>query len=131
MSNNPLILIVDDDPEILKLYRTKLEKSGFDVATAANGQLGIEAAKGQRRPDLILMDVKMPVMDGAEAFMKLKEDPATCDLKIIFLTAFADLRGSELDEKIAKEIGAADFIKKGVDLDEVVDRIKKILQQPQ
>lgn len=127
MDGNPLILIVDDEPEILKLYSLKLQKSGFDVITAENGQLGINAALGQKKPNLILMDVKMPVMDGMEAFSKLKENPDTKDIKIVFLTAFSDLRIPETDVKVAQEVGAAGFIKKGIDLDEFVMNIKQIL----
>jgi two-component system alkaline phosphatase synthesis response regulator PhoP len=127
MNGNHLILIVDDEPEILKLYSLKLQKSGFEVTTAENGQRGIESALGQRKPDLILMDVKMPVMDGIEAFTKLRENPETKDIKIVFLTAFNDLRIPEIDVKVAREIGAAGFIKKGIDLDEFVTKIRQVL----
>jgi len=124
MDQKPLILLVDDEPEMLKLYKRKLEKSGFDVITAENGLLGVEAAKGARRPDLVLMDIKMPLMNGIEAFEKIKEDPATKDMKIILLTAFSDLAIPEVDTKTAAELGAIDFIKKGIDLDAFVDRVK-------
>jgi CheY-like chemotaxis protein len=129
MDAKPLILIVDDEPEIVKLYSRKLEKMGYDVISAENGLLGVEAALGQRRPDLILLDLKMPIMDGAEAFMKLKEHPATKDIKIVFLTAFSDLRVPEFDAKIAQQVGASDFIKKGIDLDEFGGRVKQLLEQ--
>ena len=127
MNEKPLILIVDDEPEILKLYEHSLEAAGFEVVTAENGLLGIEAAKREKKPDLILMDIKMPLMDGPEAFVKLKEDQATKNIKIVFLTAFSDIGMPEIDVSYAKELGAADFIKKGIDLDEFVVRVKKSL----
>jgi CheY-like chemotaxis protein len=131
MSEKPLILIVDDEPEILKLYGAKLSKSGFDVVTAENGLLGIEAAKQSRQPNLILMDLKMPLMSGVEAFNKLQEDPSTTNIKVIFLTAFSDLRVPEVDAKFASEIGASDFIRKGIDLDELVTKVRDaLIKQP-
>ena len=130
MNEKSLILIVDDEPEILELYSRKLERSGFDVVTAPDGLAGIQAAKAEKRPDLILMDVKMPGMDGVEAFMELKKESATKDIKVVFLTAFSDLKGPEFDEKIAQEVGASGFIKKGIDLDDFINRIKEILQKP-
>lgn len=122
----PLILVADDEPEILKIYRTKLEKSGFAVETAENGAVAVEMAK-KTHPNLILMDVKMPVMDGVEAFTKLKEDPATKDIRVIFLTAFSDTRLPEIDNKFAAEIGALDFLKKSIGLGELVDKVRQYL----
>lgn len=118
-----IILIVDDEDQILTIYRTKLEQEGFRVVTAKNGLQAIQAAKNEK-PDLVIMDVKMPVMDGVEAALKLKEDPATKGVKIIFLSAFGDI-DKEVDRKVAKEIGALDFIKKGISLNELVAEVKK------
>jgi len=127
MEKKPVILIADDEPEIVKIYQAKLEKAGFAIVTAENGALAIEMAKKEPRPDLILMDVKMPVMDGVEAFGKLREDPATKGIKVVFLTAFSDTRLPEVDNKFAAEMGASDFIKKGIDLTELVARVKQYL----
>lgn len=118
-----IILIVDDEDQILTIYRTKLEQEGFRVVTAKNGLQAIEAAKNEK-PDLVIMDVKMPVMDGVEAALKLKEDPATKGVKIVFLSAFGDI-DKEVDRKVAKEIGALDFIKKGISLNELVSEVRK------
>ena len=125
--DTPLILIVDDEPEITKLYAFALHNAGFEVIIAENGLKGIAAAKSPRRPVLILMDVKMPVMDGVEAFIKLKDDPTTKDIKVIFMTAFADPRALELDTKIAKEVGAVELITKDIDIDELVKKVKQAL----
>ena len=122
----PLVLLADDEPDILLLYKTKLERAGFRVVTAINGAEAVEIA-GAQHPDLILMDVKMPVLDGVAAHDKLKENPATKDLKVVFLTAFSDYSRSEVDEIFAKETGALDFIKKGINLDELVTKVKGYL----
>lgn len=130
MENKPIILIADDEPEIIKIYQTKLEKAGFGVLTAENGAMAIEVAKREPHPNLILMDVKMPVMDGVEAFGKLREDPVTKNIKVVFLTAFSDTRLPEVDNKFAAEMGASDFIKKGIDLSELVTRVKQYIGIP-
>ncbi len=125
----PLILIVDDEPDILSMYKTKLERAGFRVITAPDGAQGIQVATAER-PDLILMDVKLPVMDGIEAQQKLRENAATKDLKVVFLTAFSDPARPEIDENLAKGTGALDFIKKGINLDELVAKIRGYLELP-
>ena len=88
------ILVVDDEQDILELISHTLNKEGYEVHVAANGQQAVEKAK-KIKPSLILMDVMMPVMDGMEACRQLKEDPETATLPIIFLTArseeFAEL----------------------------------------
>ena len=125
--NKPaLILLVDDEADIIAVYKAKLEKVGFHVITAPDGAQGIQAARDQH-PDLILMDMKMPVMDGITAESKLKEDPATKAIKVVFLTAFSDPTSPEVDIKTAKEIGALDFIKKGIGLDEFVTKVRGYL----
>lgn len=118
-----LILIVDDEADLLKTYTIKLERSGFRVITASNGEEGVAAAVANH-PDLILMDVKMPVMDGVVAQQTLHENPATKDIKVVFLTAFSDPTRPEVDSRLAKEMGAADFIVKGLDLNEFVEKVR-------
>jgi CheY-like chemotaxis protein len=119
-----LILIVDDEPEIVDIYKTELELAGFDIITAANGMEGIQTAK-EKMPDLILMDFKMPGMDGIETFTRIHNDPATKDIKVVFLSAFGDSNVVEGDVKAAKDIGALDFLKKGTDLEEIVAKVKE------
>lgn len=119
-----LILLVDDEPKILKLYSETLQDAGFEALTALGGIDGLKIAQ-EKHPDLILLDVKMPDMDGIQAFMKLKEDPRTRDIKVVFLSAFGDPNVVETDIVIAKELGAIDFIRKGMSLDELVERVRK------
>ena len=126
MNQPPLIFIVDDEPEILSLYQTKLERSGFRVMTAGDGEQALKLISAER-PDLILMDVKMPVLDGVAAHQKIKDDPAMQGLKVVFLTAFSDPMRPEVDKNLAKETGALDFIKKGINLDELVSKVRGYL----
>lgn len=122
-----LVLLVDDEPEILDLYTVVLVREGLDVITAPNGKEGVMMAKA-RKPDLILLDLKMPIMDGIEAFDKLKEDPETKEIKVVFLTAFGDPKHEiDIDAKFAKEIGATDFLKKGMELSVFLQELKKYL----
>lgn len=127
MPDNPLVLLVDDEEDILDLYGTKLRQEGLNVATAISGAECLKLAK-RDHPGLILLDLKMPVMDGAQVFTKLKADPETQDAKVVFLTAFSDPRGQTIDAKYAKEMGAAGYMKKGMALNEFVEEVKKYLK---
>jgi two-component system alkaline phosphatase synthesis response regulator PhoP len=126
MNDQACILLVDDEPDVLSLYQMALTQAGFQVITASNGADAIVLAK-QKHPSLILMDVKMPGMDGVETAVKIKEDPDTANLKLVFLTAFSDPAKSEIDVKAAKEMGALDFLKKGISVTELRDKVKQYL----
>ena len=128
-TNPALILLVDDEADILAVYKSKLEKVGFRVITAPDGAQAIQMA-AEQHPDLILMDMKMPVMDGFTAQAKLQENPVTKGIKVVFLTAFSDPTNPEVDQKTAKDIGALDFIKKGISLDELVMKVREYLARP-
>jgi len=125
MNQPPLILLVDDEANFLEIFYAKLRQAGFRVETAENGEKGIEAAK-KFKPDLILMDMKMPKMNGAQAVIKLKEDPETKDIKVVFLTNFGDPRTEmeEVDRKFSRDMGAMDYLRKTSDLDEIVQKIQ-------
>ncbi len=118
------ILVVDDEQDILELIRHTLNKEGFEVHIAVNGQQAIDKAK-QILPDLILMDVMMPVMDGMEACRQLKEDPTTNHISIIFLTA----RSEEFAELAGFEAGADDYVSKPIRGRVLLSRIKAILRR--
>ena len=85
---NRKILAVDDEKHILRLVQINLEKAGYAVVTGSNGQEAVEVAR-REKPDLIVMDVMMPVMDGFEALKTLKADPKTENIPVIMLTAKA------------------------------------------
>jgi CheY-like chemotaxis protein len=124
----PLVLIVDDDADIRGILRIKLEAAGMEVMEAANGQESIDQAKS-RRPDLVVMDVRMPVMSGTEAVTRIKEDPSLKDLKIVFLSNFGeeDEINAWIDQKYAREMGAVDYMKKSEDLAKIVAKIQELL----
>ena len=128
MHKPPLILIADDDSDFREIIATKLTQSGFWVAEAGNGEEAIEKAESLR-PDLILLDMNMPKGNGTEAMIGIRNDLSDKDTKIIFLTSL-DKPWPLVKEKnpeFAKEIGANDFLNKGVDLSEVVARVKLAL----
>jgi DNA-binding response OmpR family regulator len=101
------ILAVDDEPTITRLVQAALAKDEHDVITAGNGDEALLKARTEV-PDLILLDVMMPGMDGHEVLMRLREDPATEDIPVAFLTAVGDM-GSQL---AGLEEGAIDYITK-------------------
>ncbi|HUC01703.1 MAG TPA: response regulator [Candidatus Paceibacterota bacterium] len=129
MADQKLILVVDDEPSFREIFSTKLGAEGFHVETAENGEVALAKAKALH-PDLILMDVKMPVMDGATAVLKLREDPETKDLKVLFLTSLGDPRAEmqEMHEKMSKDFGVQGFLKKTDDLDRLSDQINALIK---
>jgi len=128
MADHPLILLVDDEPEILDLYSFSLQQAGFEVVTASNGEESIKIA-GERHPSLILMDMKMPGMSGVDAFMKLQADPKTKDIKVVFLSAFSDPTNPDIDARAAHELGAVDYLRKGLSLDEFTQKVKQYFEK--
>ncbi|SFG90002.1 response regulator transcription factor [Pontibacter chinhatensis] len=103
------VLVVDDDSDIVELLQYNLTREGYEVSTADNGKKAVEMAK-QVKPDIILLDVMMPVMDGITACRQLREQEEFRQTHIIFLTA----RSEEFSEVAAFEAGADDFITKPI-----------------
>ncbi|MDE2018941.1 MAG: response regulator [Patescibacteria group bacterium] len=124
----PLILVVDDEENFREIFRTKLTAAGFRVETAVNGAEGVQKAK-QLKPKLVLMDVKMPVMDGAAAALALREDPETRNVKVAFLTSLGDPRADmrPVDDAFSKDFGADQYLKKTDDLDMLAGKVKALL----
>jgi two-component system alkaline phosphatase synthesis response regulator PhoP len=118
------ILLVDDDAQIHDLYKTRLKLAGFTVLEAWNGKEGIEVAK-KEKPDFILLDVLMPVMDGPRALLEMKEDEELKNIPVLILTGLED---RPIDVRVAKEVGAVDFINKAVEFKELIARIKGTLK---
>lgn len=116
---------MDEDQNFREIFSRELKAAGFRVETADGGQHGVEKAK-QLKPDLVLMDVQMPGMDGVATVMKMKEDPETKDLKVVFLTSFGSPEEElqAIDVKYSKDIGAAGYIRKTDDLDILVSKIR-------
>jgi CheY-like chemotaxis protein len=119
----PLILVVDDQPININLLERKLQRENMDVVTAANGKECLEAIS-RVTPDLILLDVMMPEMDGIETCERLKKNPDTNAIPIIFITA----RSSKEGKLEGLNVGAVDYITKPIDLDETLARVKTQLR---
>jgi two-component system alkaline phosphatase synthesis response regulator PhoP len=117
------ILVVDDEQDIIELLRYNLLKEGYDVLVAKNGQEALE--KAAERPDLVLLDLMMPVLDGFETCKRLKANPVTAHLPVVFLTA----RSGEVDEVLGLELGADDYIQKPISPRKLVARVKAILRR--
>jgi two-component system, OmpR family, alkaline phosphatase synthesis response regulator PhoP len=122
--STPRILLVDDEPDILELISFNLEKEGFEVQTASNGRKGLEKARA-RKPDLILLDVMMPEMDGMEMCRELREDPQLKDVIVALLTA----RNEDYSQIAGFEAGADDYISKPIKPRVLVSRVKALLRR--
>jgi len=116
------ILLVDDDPLIVRMYERKLVKEGFAVALAPNGEEGLKAIENDR-PDLVLLDVLMPKMNGWEMLKKLKGDPKAADIPVITLTSLGD-RPEDIQK--FKDLGVKEYlVKSQVELKDLVAMIHK------
>ena len=120
------ILIVEDEANIRQLVRYNLEKEGFQVLEAADGLQGLRTAQ-REKPDLVLLDLMLPGMDGLEVCRTLKGAPGTAALPIIMLTAKAE----EVDKIIGLELGADDYMTKPFSPRELTARIKAVLRRSQ
>jgi two-component system alkaline phosphatase synthesis response regulator PhoP len=120
---NETVLVVDDEPKILKLARDYLERSGYRVVTAADGTTALAAARHER-PDLIVLDLNLPGMDGLDVCRALRRDS---DVPIIMLTA----RVEETDRLIGLELGADDYITKPFSPRELAARVRAVLRRVQ
>jgi CheY-like chemotaxis protein len=119
----PRILVVEDNEENRDSLTRRLERRGFAVIAATDGKAGVEKAKAEK-PDLILMDMNMPEMDGWEATRQIKADPALANVKVIALTAYA-MGG---DRERALEAGCTDYHAKPIEFPKLLAQIEQILQ---
>jgi CheY-like chemotaxis protein len=117
------ILLVEDNEMNRDMLSRRLVRRGFDVLVAENGQSGVQLAASEQ-PDLVLMDMSLPVMDGWEAAQRIKSDPATKRIPIIALTAHA--MASDRDRAIAA--GCDDYDSKPVDMERLLDKIAQLLE---
>jgi CheY-like chemotaxis protein len=127
MENTPMerkVLIIEDEKLIIVSTQMVLEASGFQVESAVNGEEGIASAK-DLRPDLILLDIMMPGIDGWETLTRLKRDPETSDIPVIIFTAREHSRGHQK----SAEMGAADYFRKPFEPDELIELVEKHIGQ--
>ncbi|MBN8577624.1 MAG: response regulator transcription factor [Cyclobacteriaceae bacterium] len=118
------VLVVDDEEPILELLKYNLEKQGYDVRTAADGQQAVEQAK-KFHPDLVLLDIMMPKMDGVEACRQIRAIPELINTYIVFLTA----RAEEYSEVAAFDVGADDYILKPIKPRALMSRISALFRR--
>jgi len=119
------IMIVDDEENITELVRAIFEKEGFDVICANSGKECLEKLT-KVKPDLILMDMMMPLMTGRETLEKIRKNPKTKDLKVAFLTV---VRFSEIGKDELKDLRVSDYITKPFDNKDLITRVRKIVGQ--
>ena len=122
MSLNKKILLVDDEEGFLSVIKEALEIRGFDIVTAKSAiEAGLELSS--KKPDLILMDIKMPGIDGLQACAAIKKNPDTNNIPIMVVSAISE----EAQIKRAHKIGISDYFVKPVDIERLVKRIKEAL----
>ena len=122
-SSNGDILILDDTPANLKLLTSILTANSYNIRPSSNGKLAFRSIKS-KLPDLILLDIMMPDMNGFEVCQKLKENPETKDIPIIFISALDDIN----NKVKAFKVGGVDYITKPFEAEEVLARVKTHLK---
>ena len=117
------VLVVDDESDIVSTIQYRLKFCEFDVITASNGKEGLEKAANEK-PDIILLDINMPVMDGHEMLERLRSRPDLKDTPVIMLTAYSD--GKDIAK--AADLGIADYVTKPFDFTELMEKISNALE---
>lgn len=118
------ILVIDDEKDLIELVRYNLEREGFDVIVATDGKSGLEIAT-RHKPDMIVLDLMMPGMDGLEVCRQLRNDGRTIRIPVIMLTA----KAAETDRIVGLELGADDYITKPFSPRELTARVKAVLRR--
>lgn len=116
------ILIADDRPEVGELVRVTLEGEDYEIFCTSDGKEALKKIR-KMKPDLVLLDVMMPEMDGLEVCRKLKKDPQTKEIPIIMLTA----KGQEVDKEKGRGVGVSDYITKPFSPSHLLNKIEEIL----
>ncbi len=116
------ILVVDDEINITQILQFSIGAEGYEVITAQNGEEAIDKAR-REQPDLIILDIMMPRIDGYEACRILKANPLTKNIPVVLLTA----KGRDIDKRLGQEVGAIDYIVKPFSPNKLIDRIQKLL----
>jgi DNA-binding response OmpR family regulator len=120
----PMVLIVDDEPDAVELLEFNLRKAGYDVATASDGNTALEKARSLL-PDVVVLDLMLPEVDGTEVCKLVRRNPATATIPIIMLTA----KATEIDRVLGLELGADDYVTKPFSPRELLLRIRNVLRR--
>ncbi|MCP4609591.1 MAG: response regulator [Planctomycetes bacterium] len=123
-SDKAKVLIVDDEIDCVSIVQCRLEWCHYDVITATNGKEGLEKAASEK-PDLILLDTNMPVMNGHEMLERLRNDQAIKDIPVIMVTALCDAK----DIDTATSLGISDYVTKPIDFEKLIEKISNILSK--
>lgn len=118
------ILVIDDEADLVTVVKYNLEREGWKVRSAGDGAAGLEAAR-RDLPDLVVLDLMLPGMDGLEVCRKLRAEPRTARIPVIMLTA----KGGESDRVVGLEMGADDYVSKPFSPRELVARVKAVLRR--
>lgn len=113
------VLIVDDDPVIRRLLQVNFRLAEFDVDVAGGGEEAL-SKMGSARPDVVVMDITMPDVDGFQVFKRMREDPVLQDVQVVILSA----RSSDTDQAAAEQLGAAAYLTKPFDPSELIDIVR-------
>jgi DNA-binding response OmpR family regulator len=116
------VLVVDDDRVIQQLLEVNLELEGFEVATASDGEQALKRVK-EFKPDLVILDIMMPRLDGTEVARRLRDDKATAALPVIFLSA----KAQDIDVRRGYDLGVAAYLTKPFDPLELIDTVERVL----
>ncbi|MFH1406648.1 MAG: response regulator [Candidatus Omnitrophota bacterium] len=117
------ILIVDDEQDILRIITFRLKNLGYELLTAGDGQAALDTI-AKSRPDLIILDLRLPIIDGQEVCRRVKGDERTKDIPVILLTASSGLVSGDK----VKDLGADDFILKPFDTENLIAKVKAFLK---
>jgi two-component system phosphate regulon response regulator PhoB len=118
------ILIIEDEPSLVDVLTYNLTKEGFEVIVATDGQAGLRLAH-MVLPDLVILDLMLPVVDGLDVCRQLRSDPKTCGIRILMLTA----KSEEIDEIVGFSMGADDYVSKPFKLKPLIHRVKALLRR--
>jgi len=118
------ILIVEDDPGVLRFFSFSLESEGYEVINAMNGLEGLKKAQAEL-PDLLVLDVMLPGLDGFEVCHRLRGDAATSQIPVLMVSA----KGQEVDREMALKVGANRFLTKPVGFEDLIGAVKELTEQ--
>jgi DNA-binding response OmpR family regulator len=125
MSDKVKILVVDDEPDIVKIVKIAMELANYEIIEAYSGEECLDKLAKGPKPDLVLLDIMMPGMSGYETCAKIRENSALKDVKVVMLTA----KGQKGDAEEGLKVGADDYIIKPFDPYELIEQVKEILER--